>query len=1249
MEDQLGRIRSQRNSKLDNQQKPAIILEAVEETLKSQNAQLTPTAYFAALLTTLEQSSSADHTIITAILYVLNVVMQDVPASVLKSQYANTLALLLIIIEPHQDQAPLVRAAIGCLELLMIAQDRNIWSQPPAKRSLAFLLLTSIDSRPRVRKAGQDAIVKLMQNPPPPALTHPAAPSIAEFLIRTLGTGSKDSVQTILHVLALTKILAAMWPSSHLETLCSMLLKLPSFNNTFVTNAVFEVFEQLFAKSSYLFATDKVEQVLHAIMDLQPHSNDVQLMPTWLGVVEYGFSAYARSNREACSKALTKPYKSIFQNYQAEVGSIVKATTSCLVSLIKHCIDKSMISSALSDKNGKSPLSNILKTTEQGLDLRYQASWAHVFKCLEALYARLGEASAKLMGGALAVLGDMRQQPDFELRDQADQVFGAAAEAMGPEAFLKVLPLNLESSNAQQPGRAWLLPLLKTHIKSTSFAHFSNEFMPMSQRFHAKMIKCKNEGRGVEAKVYEALFEQIWALFPGYCTLPTDLASVFSSKIGQTLCNLLIREPQLRPTICQGLQLLVERNQSLLRSSMDDEDMKEHFKITRVDAENNMKLLASYSPNFLSTFFNMLTSTLPELRGYLSECMKTYLGITPSKKLSESFKNVEQVLQKSLVEMNTKLQDEKPKGMDVDKLTDDEPLAQVQNMLDLMIAMAPFLNSADAKKLIEAVLPLTGREDVSAVQKKSFRVLNTLSASSAGKQALTWQLANIEKAILASANDVSFSARRDRLGTLHLLVTLSPASDLHIIPAILSEAIICTKEVNERSREEAYSLLVDMGSKMKAGGKVINSKLGDSELPDAEANIQEFFLMVAAGLSGQTPHMISASITSLSRLLFEFHQDLTSELLEQLINTMDEFVNSANREIVKSALGFVKVAILSLPRQALLPHLDQIVPGVMHWSHEHKSHFKSKVRHIIERLIKKFGFNEIENRMPEDDKKLLTNIRKRKERAKRKKAGKDDEDDDVEGDGDDQPTTTKAKAPAMSAYDQALYGSESEIDDDDDDDVQPQQIGKKGKIAASKRGTNATWIKHDANGEEAPLDLLGRGVASRITSTDPNARRNREKSRTSQADTYKYSAEGKMIVEDEDAMDVDVKKKSNGNASASAGVGDYVQAIKSGDGFRHGQGNRIRFNKRGRDQEDIEMDELLGETTVQDKRRKAERKTIKLGEEFKAKRAGGDVKRKDQAEPHAYLQLSQFYKSKHGLKGAPKLSITGKGKQHKRK
>lgn len=45
---------------------------------------------------------------------------------------------------------------------------------------------------------------------------------------------------------------------------------------------------------------------------------------------------------------------------------------------------------------------------------------------------------------------------------------------------------------------------------------------------------------------------------------------------------------------------------------------------------------------------------------------------------------------------------------------------------------------------------------------------------------------------------------------------------------------------------------------------------GDLQLSIAVASVEEYITMVAGGLAGASPHMISATITALSRLVFEF-------------------------------------------------------------------------------------------------------------------------------------------------------------------------------------------------------------------------------------------------------------------------------------------------------------------------------------------------------------------------------------------
>jgi ribosomal RNA-processing protein 12 len=120
-------------------------------------------------------------------------------------------------------------------------------------------------------------------------------------------------------------------------------------------------------------------------------------------------------------------------------------------------------------------------------------------------------------------------------------------------------------------------------------------------------------------------------------------------------------------------------------------------------------------------------------------------------------------------------------------------------------------------------------------------------------------------------------------------------------------------------------------------------------------------------------------------------------MLSELISTIVVFVSSANREIVKSALGFAKVSVISLQTTVVNPHLDALVPALLGWSHDHKNHFKLKVLHILERMGRRFGWKALETAAGTHERAgVIAHLRKKKERAKKKKEKQNEHDSDVE-------------------------------------------------------------------------------------------------------------------------------------------------------------------------------------------------------------------------------------------------------------
>lgn len=79
---------------------------------------------------------------------------------------------------------------------------------------------------------------------------------------------------------------------------------------------------------------------------------------------------------------------------------------------------------------------------------------------------------------------------------------------------------------------------------------------------------------------------------------------------------------------------------------------------------------------------------------------------------------------------------------------------------------------------------------------------------------------------------------------------------------------------------------------------------------------QKLVNQVVAGLVGKTPHMISASVCALSRLVYEFTSQLEASLA-QMMEVVLMLLRSKSREVVASVLGFAKVCVTSVGSRSL--------------------------------------------------------------------------------------------------------------------------------------------------------------------------------------------------------------------------------------------------------------------------------------------------------------------------------------------
>lgn len=1161
--EKLDKVRSQINSKLDNQKQLALILQTIEENMLQQGQKKTPVSYFVSFLTLLDQccqdNEIKDYALAAGAVYFLNIVAPEAPKALLRNHFSDILIKLSPALSSEDAEAAMVRSSVGFLESLLLAQDTSSWNNAnnykiSPRRGLMGLLELGSDPRPKVRKRAQEAVHTVLANPPPgPTMGHPAAPFASEValnsLISLMQDGNKADKSQVTHALQLISSVASAnsWPEKLVSPLCDVLLEVCKSSDQHLIASSFSAFEGLFSSMTDEFDSEKFEQVLNIIFDLKPSINDPQLAPAWLAVVAKAVSAYAQNiNSQQCLAKLPAVFKMISKYFQSTNPNVYTSASQCLIAITTDAISEQLllappaVSMKQYEETGQT-IEQIAKITLDLLSVRYSQAAKEVAELLMAIFDKLKIRANPDFLDHLKLVGDWRseEKEGFDLNQVSENVIAAAIRGMGPESVLDLLPLNLDQPKAT--GRAWLLPILRDNVRCAQLEYYKTRVVPVIGYF--EQVIAKGAAGSVNSKIFATIIDQIWSLLPPFCDLPTDLPVSFTTEFAAHLSELLYKQVELRPTICHALRLLVESNEVYGTGEIVDPMLNQQFPPSK--AKENVEFLSKQiAPNLLSVLFNVFSQTPMDQRNYILDTIDRYLSISQPEDLYNTFNKVCGLLKGALDE-------EKPNTSESAKTK--VPSLGI-TMMDLIVQMAKYLPEKSHNALF-AIFNQTLQSPDAQIQKRAYRILTRLMETEEGTKSVMAYINEISKVLSATANSTAVSSKAVRLESLLQVVKNLPVENLYFIPAILSETIIGTKNDNTQAREAAYDILIEMAKKLQANeGAVIKNSQWDPDMADSEASLKEFFVMCSAGLAGSSPHMVSATITAISRIFFEFRDQLPQEFLQELASTVNLFLTSKNREIIKSTLGFVKVAALTQPEDIVRPEIPGLLTTIMSIDPESKAHFRVKIKHLIERLIRKFGLELVEQGIPEEDRKLISNIRKSQARAKRKKA---------EG---VVSTAPAEKRDFMSAYDEALYNSDSEQEDEEE----PEERGNARYISESK---------------DDPLDLLDKQALSHISSTRPR--------KFTKKESEYQTKNGKLVFDEE-----------NDNLSGKNSIDAYVEAVKQAP--VRGLRNKLHYKKEQRRADGIDWENDPDEDSRPARNADYKRRDNRRGGDHRGDRRGGD-------------------------------------------
>ncbi|PNJ86832.1 RRP12 isoform 6 [Pongo abelii] len=1084
------------------------------------------------------ESNSAAHKEICAVLAAVTEVIRSQGGKETETEYFAALVL-------------------SCLATLLRKQDLEAWGYPMTLQVYHGLLSFTVHPKPKIRKAAQHGVCSVLKGSEfmfgekAPA-HHPAAISTAKFCIQEIekSGGSKEATTT-LHMLTLLKDLLPCFPEGLVKSCSETLLRVMTLSHVLVTACAMQAFHSLFHARPGLstLSAELNAQIITALYDYVPSENDLQPLLAWLKVMEKAHINLVRLQWDLGLGHLPRFFGTAVTCLLSPHSQVVTAATQSLKEILKECVAPHMadIGSVTSSASGPAQsVAKMFRAVEEGLTYKFHAAWSSVLQLLCVFFEACGRQAHPVMRKCLQSLCDLRLSPHFPHTAALDQAVGAAVTSMGPEVVLQAVPLEIDGSEETLDfPRSWLLPVIRDHVQETRLGFFTTYFLPLANTLKSKAMDLAQAGSTVESKIYDTLQWQIWTLLPGFCTRPTDVAISFKG-LARTLGTAISERPDLRVTVCQALRTLITKG---------------------CQAEADRAEVSRFAKNFLPILFNLYGQPVaagdtPAPRRAVLETIRTYLTITDT-----------QLVNSLLEKASEKVLD--PASSDFTRLS----------VLDLVVALAPCADEAAISKLYFTIQPYL-ESKAHGVQKKAYRVLEEVCASPQGPGALFVQshLEDLKKTLLDSLRSTSSPAKRPRLKCLLHIVRKLSAEHEEFITALVPEVILCTKEVSVGARKNAFALLVEMGHAFLRFGS------------NQEEALQRYLILIYPGLVGAVT-MVSCSILALTHLLFEFKGLMGTSTVEQLLENVCLLLASRTRDVVKSALGFIKVAVTVMDVAHLAKHVQLVMEAIGKLSDDMRRHFRMKLRNLFTKFIRKFGFELVKRLLPEEYHKVLVNIRKAEARAKRHRAlSQAAMEEDEEEEEEEEPAQGKGDS-----IEEILADSE----DEEDNEEEERSRGKEQRKLARQR--SRAWLKE--GGGDEPLNFLDPKVAQRVLATQPGPGRGRKKDHG-----FKVSADGRLIIREE--ADGNKMEEEEGAKGEDEEMADLMEDVI----VRSKKHQKLKHQKEAEEEElEIPPQYQAGGSGIH---RPVAKKAMP-GAEYKAKKAKGDVKKKGRPDPYAYIPLNR--------------------------
>ncbi|XP_068623812.1 RRP12-like protein [Battus philenor] len=1180
------------------------VLAAVTEVIKEQGGKESTTEYFAALMQTLK--ASEDDSSLVATISLLSMGIKSVPQAVLRKQFSDSASIFIELLENNaqSDNGTLLRSAIGCLSVLLRAQEYATWGDSSTMKVFDSVLAFALHSKPKVRKAAQHAITAILrgscfmipsedQKVKVPKV-HPASGRVAEYCLSQIKPEALLSGhRSVLHILTMLRDVLAVFNKDHIKMTCEAILSLMTHNNIYIKTCCMHTLHALLSAPAHTsnVTGGLVAQLTRALLAARPPATDTGQVLAWAAVVQQALGCLARLDLNLCVPNLPAFVNiCVSELWLSDVADVNSASTNALKAILLDCV-KPAVDSDECFMRHKSHVDSVLKSISTGLDNPFNQAIKHVIMTLAVCFEIGNERLSYILGPLLKKLNERKESHNFHHEKEAEYAVGCAVKALGPEFVLRNIPIrdgtdiNLE--------RSWLLPVLREKIVNSNLKYFATEILEMATFCRRRSREYTQQNNMPKSHTYDLLCNQFWALLPSFCNSPKDIKDNFKS-LARVLGNVLKDNPEFRLSVMQALR-------KLIACSADNED--------------DRKELGRFAKNYLPILLNIYMSPAKggEAEGQRLAALETiqvYLTISDETVTGELYKNALEQLE-----------------------TSEENHFQRESILDIIRLLVLYQTSEQIALLFDKwVYPLceTVLEDPKTFKKarkekmdedgevkktlkykekakllemehkKAYRILEEIFKSDKEmcKEFIKDNYKKIKKMLMSSLNKVADSSKAARLRCIEHLIHSRPFlnGESKLLKSAVAESVVCTKDINSKCRQCAFSLINTIGEVLK----------------NQPGGMQVFLDMVSSGLSAPLPRVVSATLRALASALFTFSEDMGLETVQRLLDTVAEMMLQNNREVVTAAMSFLKVYTKVLPTEVLAGSLPLIFNTLSKMSDDCKRHSRTEIGYFLARMTRKYGAETVEKLIPTNDEVMLKRLRNIRKMESRKKRMKDDKRGQTESDSD---------------ADMAVKGTSKTLEDilrDSDSEMEHLDEEEKPKNKAKRAKTKA-WIQDDA---EEIVDLADVSAARKITATDPRQKKVIEERAQKKKDGgFRTAADGRLIITD-DASDDEEEPKPSGEVDSDTDDTDDEADAKPSKLLKPGSKRRyddILSIKSGRSRASTATTSKYraGGKGIHRPLGSAASVSSVAGTEYKSKKAKGDIKKKGKPDPYAYLPLSR--------------------------